>query len=142
MSHTCGFSPCLKKASSPAFSLALSAVKYLGCATSSTFFWSTPARSTFCDVAMTYLEFTLRSGTPLILKGPVTRRTPWSRDLRRTTRLPRKRPARRIRMVPGWSELRGVQGRRALRVCGANVMLAKTVLWCFVNVQRSSAVRL
>lgn len=31
--------------------------------------------------------------------------------------MPRKRPARRIRIVPGWSEDRGDQARRALRVC-------------------------
>jgi hypothetical protein len=51
--HTCGFSPCLKKASSPVFCVAFSAVKYLGWAISSIFFSSIPARSTFCDVAMT-----------------------------------------------------------------------------------------
>jgi hypothetical protein len=67
---------------------------------------------------MTYRELTLRRGTPLILKGPVTRRTPWSRVLRRTTRLPRKRPARRIRTVPGWRVFRGAQERTALRTCG------------------------
>jgi hypothetical protein len=44
--RTWGFSPCLKKASSPAFCWALSAVKYLGWETSSTFFWSRPETST------------------------------------------------------------------------------------------------
>ena len=113
--RTWGFSPCLKKDSSPAFSLAFSPVKYFGCEISPSFLSSTPLRSTFCDVAMTYRALTLRSGTPLILKGPVTRRTPWSRFLRRTTRLPRKRPASRIRIVPGCSVFRGAQGRVALR---------------------------
>jgi hypothetical protein len=113
--RTWGFSPCLKKASSPAFSLVFSAVKYFGFEISSILASSIPARSTFRDVAMTYLELTRRRGTPLILKGPVTSRTPWSRFLRRTTRLPRKRPASRIRTVPGWSELRGAQARMALR---------------------------
>lgn len=74
-----------------------------------------PARSTFTDVAMTYLELTRRRGTPLILKGPVTSRTPWSRFLSRTTRLPRNRPASRIRTVPGWRVLRGAHGRMVLR---------------------------
>lgn len=66
---------------------------------------------------MTYRELTRRRGTPLILKGPVTRRTPWSRVFRRMTRLPRKRPARRMRTVPASRDLRGVQDRTALRTC-------------------------
>jgi hypothetical protein len=105
----------LKKASSPAFSLVFSPVKYFGVEISSILAESMPARSTFRDVAMTYLELTRRRGTPLILKGPVTSRTPWSRFLRRTTRLPRNRPASRIRTVPGWREVRGAQARMALR---------------------------
>lgn len=113
--RTCGCSPCLKKASSLALSLAASRAKYLGSETSSILAWSTPARSIFCEVAMTYRELTRLRGTPLILKGPVTRRTPWSRVLRSTTRLPRNRPARRIRTVPGVRESRGAQGRRVLR---------------------------
>ena len=64
---------------------------------------------------MTYRELTRRRGTPLILKGPVTSRTPWSRALRRMTRLPRKRPASRIRTVPGCRDLRGAQARTDLR---------------------------
>lgn len=99
--RTCAFSPCLKKASSEAFSLAFSPTKYLDVETSLILASGTPARSTLSEVAMTYLELTRRRGTPLILKGPVTSRTPWSRVLSRTTRLPRKRPARRIRTVPG-----------------------------------------
>lgn len=71
---------------------------------------------------MTYRELTRRRGTPLILKGPVTRRTPWSRDFRRMTRLPRKRPARRMRTVPGWRDLRGAQDRTALRTCGFQLL--------------------
>ncbi len=93
----------------------------MGSATLSMILASTEEMSTFCDVAMTYRELTRRRGTPLTLKGPVTRRTPWSRDLRRTTRLPRNRPASRIRMVPGWREARGAQGRMALRTCSDRV---------------------
>ena len=39
-------------------------------------------------------------------KGPLTRRRPDLRTLRRTTRLPRKRPARRMSTVPGVSDAR------------------------------------
>lgn len=64
---------------------------------------------------MTYRAFTLRRGTPLTLKGPVTRRTPCSRCLRTMTRLPRKRPARRITTVPGVRDWRTLAGRTDLR---------------------------
>ena len=53
VNRTSGFSPCLKKASSPAFSLTFSEVKYLGCETSSIFLESRPETSTFMEVAMT-----------------------------------------------------------------------------------------
>jgi hypothetical protein len=66
---------------------------------------------------MTYLAFTRRSGTPLSLKGPVMRRTPWPRCLRRTTRFPRKRPARRMRTVPGSRVGRSLAGWTVLRTC-------------------------
>lgn len=56
------------------------------------------------------------------MKGPVTRRTPWSRCLRRTTRLPRKRPARRIRTVPGWRLSRSLVGRTVLRACSDQLL--------------------
>ncbi len=121
--RTCGCSPCLKKASSLALSLATSRAKYVGSETSLILAWSTPARSIFCEVAMTYRELTRLRGTPLILKGPVTRRTPWSRVLRSTTRLPLNRPASRMRTVPGVRESRGTQGRRVLRTCSRNCQL-------------------
>lgn len=113
--RTWGFSPCLKKASSPAFSAVRSRAKYFSEAISSTFLLSRPLRSILYEVAITYRELTRRRGTPLILNGPVTRRTPCSRFLRRTTRLPRKRPASRIRTVPGWRVERGAQARTDLR---------------------------
>ena len=76
---------------------------------------STPERSTLVDVAMTYRAFTRRIGTPLTLKGPVIKRAPCDRCLRRMTRLPLKRPARRMRIVPGSRALRYVVGRTDLR---------------------------
>lgn len=116
--HTSGFSPCLKKASSP-FSLFdfFSRTKYSGFETLSSAELSTSLRSTLVDVAMTYRAFTLLSGTPLILNGPVTRRVPWSSCLRRTTRLPRNRPARRMRMAPGWRVSLYLVGLIDFRVC-------------------------
>ena len=112
---TSGFSPCLKKASSPLLSCFFSLVKYPSSPTFSTVFWSIPFRSTFMDVAMTYRALTLLNGTPLTLKGPVTSKTPCGRCLRRMTRLPRKRPARRIRTVPGTRDGRGRAGLTDLR---------------------------
>merc|ERR1719428_2202608 len=50
---------------------------------------------------MTYLWLTRRSGTPFTAYGPVTRSKPLSSCLRKMTRRPRKRPERRMRMVPG-----------------------------------------
>jgi len=116
--HTSGFSPCLKKASSLFSDLDLfSRTKYSGLETLSNVEPSTPLRSTLVDVAMTYREFTLLSGTPLILNGPVTRSVPWSSCLRRTTRLPRNRPARRMRTAPGWRDSRYFVGLMDFRVC-------------------------
>lgn len=116
--HTSGFSPCFRKASSPfCFLLFFSRAKYSGLAILSTTLESRPLRSTFVEVAMTYRAFTLRMGTPLILNGPVTRRAPSLRCLRRTTRLPRKRPARRMRTAPGWRAARGLPSRMVLRAC-------------------------
>lgn len=102
---TSGFSPCLKNASSP-FSdlLFFSRTKYSGLETLSSVELSMPLRSILVDVAITYREFTRLNGTPLTLNGPVTRRAPCSRCLRRTTRLPRNRPANRISTAPGCSD--------------------------------------
>merc|ERR1712063_15938 len=44
---------------------------------------------------------TRRMGTPLTLKGPVTKRRPDPSCFKNTTRLPAKRPARTIKTVPG-----------------------------------------
>ena len=116
--HTSGFSPCFINASSPfSFLLFFSRAKYFSSPNFSIVFLSSPDKSTFVDVAMTYLAFTLRRGTPLILKGPVTSTAPSLRCLRRTTRLPRKRPARRMRMVPGAKDARKLVGRPVLRAC-------------------------
>lgn len=112
---TSGFSPCLKKASSPLFSCFFSLAKYPSSPTFSTVFSSMPFNSTLPEVAITYRALTLRNGTPLTLNGPVTRSTPCERCLSRTTRLPRKRPARRIRMAPGWRVARGLAGFMDLR---------------------------
>src|SRR5262249_36869490 len=70
---------------------------------------STDAMSTFVFVAMMYAGSTRRSGTPLTLKGPVTTMGPFLGScFRTTTRLPRKRPARRIATVPGVTDERSV----------------------------------
>ena len=66
---------------------------------------------------MTYRALTLRSGTPLMRNGPVTRRVPSLRCLRRTTRFPRKRPARMMRIEPGTRDARGRAGWMVLRAC-------------------------
>merc|ERR1719353_1169832 len=63
---------------------------------------------TFVLVAMQNRWFTLRRGTPLIAYGPVTKRSPLSSCLRKTTRRPRKRPASRISTVPGVMFLRSL----------------------------------
>ena len=70
---------------------------------------------------MTYRAFTLRRGTPLTLNGPVTSSTPCGRCLSSTTRLPRKRPARRMRMAPGTRVGRGAPGRIDLRTCACQL---------------------
>ncbi|GIL85814.1 hypothetical protein Vretifemale_14350 [Volvox reticuliferus] len=57
--------------------------------------------ATFVLVAMTYAAFTRRAGTPFSLKGPVTSKRPDGSWLRKMTLLPLKRPASRIRTVPG-----------------------------------------
>ena len=46
----------------------------------------------FVEVEITYLWLTLRSGTPLISYGPVTRRSPEGSYDRNTTLFPLKRP--------------------------------------------------
>lgn len=116
--HTSAFSPCFRKASSPfSFLLFFSRAKYSGLEILSRTLESRPLRSTFVEVAMTYRAFTLRMGTPLILNGPVTRRAPSFRCLRRTTRLPRKRPARRMRTAPGCRVARDLPSRMVLRAC-------------------------
>ena len=107
---TSGFSPWAKNCSSPFLFSALSRVKYPSSPTFSTTCSSIPFKFTFDFVVMTYLALTRLNGTPLILKGPVTRRTPWGRCLRRMTRLPRKRPARRISTLPGFKVERGRAG--------------------------------
>lgn len=112
---TSGFSPCLKKASSPLFSCFFSLVKYPSSPAFSTVFSSIPFSSTLADVEITYRALTLRNGTPLTLKGPVTRRTPCGRCLSRITRLPRNRPATRMSIVPGWRFARGFAGLMVLR---------------------------
>ena len=82
---------------------------------------------------MTYRALTRRRGTPLILKGPVTRRTPWSRVFRRMTRLPRNRPARRMRTVPGWRVFLGAQERMALRVCSGGKAGSQYMIECHIS---------
>merc|ERR1712063_46400 len=57
--------------------------------------------STLGVVAITEDWLTRRMGTPLTLKGPETNKRPEASCLRKTTRLPAKRPARTIRTVPG-----------------------------------------
>merc|ERR1719463_342022 len=54
--------------------------------------------------------FTRLRGTPFTAYGPVTRRRPLSSCLRKTTRRPRKRPARRISTVPGVIDFRSFVG--------------------------------
>lgn len=95
------------------FFSAFSRAKYF----SSNLATSTPLRSTTVEVAMTYRALTRRSGTPLILNGPVTSSTPFDNGLRYTTRLPRKRPARMMSTAPGVSEGRSTAGRTVLRTC-------------------------
>lgn len=73
---------------------------------------------------MTYREFTRRNGTPLILKGPVTSKAPSFKCLRRTTRLPLKRPARRMRTAPGWREARNLVGCNDFLACFHTLDLA------------------
>lgn len=127
--HTSGFSPCFRNASSPfSFLLFFSRAKYSGLAILSRILESRPLRSTFVEVAMTYRAFTLRMGTPLILNGPVTKSAPSLRCLRRTTRLPRKRPARRMRTAPGCRAARGLPSRMVLRAC-INISVS-TLIMC------------
>ena len=64
---------------------------------------------------MVKVWFTRRRGTPLILKGPVTSRRPDGSCLRKTTRLPLKRPARRMRTVPGVMDSLSLAGLATLR---------------------------
>ena len=61
-------------------------------------------------VAITYAWFTRRTGTPLILKGPVTSSRPEGSWPRQMTRLPLKRPASRIRTEPGAMLARSLVG--------------------------------
>merc|ERR1712035_257101 len=53
---------------------------------------------------MTWEAMARRSGTPLTLQGPVTRRSPDSSCFKKTTRLPRWTPVRRMRTDPGTME--------------------------------------
>lgn len=61
----------------------------------------TPETSTEVEVDMVYAWFTLLTGTPLILYGPVTARSPLLSCLSMTTLFPLNLPARRIRTLPG-----------------------------------------
>merc|ERR1712071_188524 len=58
-------------------------------------------KSSLVLVGSTYFWLTRRMGTPLILNGPVTSKSPLSSCLRNTTRLPRCRPATRMSTEPG-----------------------------------------
>merc|ERR1719153_1592289 len=60
--------------------------------------------SSLVEVATKYLWFTLLSGQPLSLWGPVTRRRPVPSCFRTTTRLPLWTPARTMATVPGVRE--------------------------------------
>ena len=51
----------------------------------------------------------------MTLNGPVTSKRPPSSCLRKTTRLPRKRPARRMSTVPGVIVERSLVGLSTLR---------------------------
>merc|ERR1719491_1942758 len=71
---------------------------------------SAPPRSTFVLVPMQYLWFARRRGTPFTLYGPVSSRPPLVSCFKNTTRRPRTRPARRIRMEPGTRPFLSLQG--------------------------------
>ena len=77
---------------------------------------STLATSTFVCVAATYAWFTRRRGTPLMRCGPATSSSPEASCLRKTTRFPLKRPARRTTTVPGTSDFLSTGARTVLRV--------------------------
>jgi len=61
----------------------------------------TPEMSTLVEVGMTVDWLTLLRGTPLSLKGPVTKRRPDLSCLKKTTLLPLNLPTKRIKTVPG-----------------------------------------
>ena len=54
---------------------------------------------------------TRRKGTPLTLNGPETNKVLSSKAFKYTTRLPLKRPANKIKTVPGTKEGRNFCGR-------------------------------
>ena len=62
---------------------------------------SAPFTSTDAEVEMQYAWFTRLRGTPFSWYGPVTSSRPEDSCLRKTTRLPRKRPPSRISTEPG-----------------------------------------
>ena len=62
---------------------------------------SAPLTSTDAEVEMQYAWFTRLRGTPFSWYGPVTSSRPEESCLRKTTRLPRKRPPSRISTEPG-----------------------------------------
>merc|ERR1740121_2443414 len=86
-----------KKPDSPFFFLVASRLKYASLMEP----YVAPFKSTFVLVAMQKRWLTRRSGTPLTAYGPVTSSKPLSSCFRKTTRLPRKRPARRMSTEPG-----------------------------------------
>jgi len=61
----------------------------------------TPLISTLVEVGITVLWLTLLRGTPLILKGPVTKRSPDLSCFKKTTLFPLNLPTKRIKTVPG-----------------------------------------
>merc|ERR1719343_1070176 len=67
-------------------------------------------RLTFVLVPMQYLWLHRRRGTPLTWYGPVRSRAPLASCFRKTTRRPRKRPAKRMRMEPGSMPFFSLQG--------------------------------
>mmetsp|Transcript_43320 Transcript_43320/g.129920 ORF Transcript_43320/g.129920 Transcript_43320/m.129920 type:complete len:275 (-) Transcript_43320:8-832(-) len=75
---------------------------------------STFGSDTLVHVAMTYACETRLTGTPLSLKGPVTSSRPEGSWPRQMQRLPLKRPARRIRTVPGVMVARSLVGLRTV----------------------------
>jgi len=86
------------------------------------------AAATLVLVAMQKRWLTRRSGTPLTLYGPVTSRRPLSNCFKKTTRRPRKRPAKRMSTVPGEMLLRNFVGFRELFTLRAFTLFLPKVL--------------